>query len=230
MESQNDASKKVRIIPGLRETIIKDLEALPSHETTDSDPMEFDRDETMQTVREKIEYHFGRHTASDLLFEQLVELEGNHYVTILGKKHPYRPFTVYHRIEDVIQGRKKGKRFRKSNSPLNTRDLRHVHHSENFYLDRNFIEFFKKKYPNDSAIEERLSEIHENGKVPKSNPLVYLTSEALIRSVADNPRKTGQWLIYQETQDRLHFVCLWLHTRGLDGDQQLFDTIEPHLI
>ena len=78
-----------------RERIIKDLESLPSYETIEMESIDFDRDKTKQQVIEEITFHLNGNSASELLINQLTELYGNGYVTILNKKHPYNTHTIF---------------------------------------------------------------------------------------------------------------------------------------
>ena len=214
---------------GIRDAIIQELKSLPSRETVDAEPTPFDRQAVETEVREKLLYHLKGNSASDWLVRQMTELEGNQFVTIRGKKHPYSPHSIYLRMEEVALGQVQGKPFENPNSLLSRRNLLHVHHSQYFYIDYNFIQYFKWKYKSDEAVISRLKAIKESGVADDQRLMSYFMNQELMNSIDHNGRKTGEWIIYQQLEGRLNFICLYLHNKSDPNDVELYSKLKDFL-
>ncbi len=212
-----------------RERIIKDLESLTSYETIEMEPIDFDRDKTKQQVIEEITYHLNGNSASELLINQLTELYGNGYVTILNKKHPYNKHYIYHDMEKIIKEEIQHKPFIREDSLLKGKNIFHSHHSKLFYMNYNFIQYFKRKYRTDDDVVQRISEIKKLNVVTE-NLFIYFIYEVMKDSIDKNDKKTGQWIIFQKVKDKINFICLYLHNDGDNNDEQLYLFIKDFLI
>ncbi len=87
---------------GIRDEILAELKALPDYETTKMESRVYNREVVKEQVFEELNYHIKSNKASPLLIEQLMELYGNGYVAILGKKHPYETDDVFCSIDSLL--------------------------------------------------------------------------------------------------------------------------------
>jgi len=209
---------------------MKEIDRIPDYDTTNIPPRHFDISEKRQLVLEKLKHYIPNAKTSELLIEQLVELEGNGYVTILGKKHPYNPDTIYGSMSAVVNGTAEKRPFNLPNSKLYGLNVFHSHHSESFYIGFNWKKQFKKKYDSPEKINNRINELRKQN-IPESELFSTFVIESTLNGVNKN-KKSGQWVIYQvdTTNDTpINFICLYLHNPDDENDEKLFNNIKVYL-
>jgi hypothetical protein len=212
----------------LRDKIIQTMESMPKFDTLNAtDEKQYDKTHHEKEVISELKYHIGDTGYSKLFLNQLTQLHGAGYVEINDKKYPYNLTPIYWRLEEIINKKIEFKDFRKKESFLYGKNIFHVHHSQAFYISNNAINYFKRSYPSDESVKEKLTDICINH--PDNNSSATFGIDILLTSI-NSPRKTGEWIIFQNTGNRFHFICLALHNTKEDkNDEQLFNQIKSHL-
>ncbi len=123
------------------------------------EPKSFDKVTCTQNITEALQHHCPNHTYSDLLFEQLIELKGSGIVKICNYNHPHEIHEVFCAMERIIRNSKPHKPFRNKKSLLYNKNIFHTHHSQNFYSMMNCIRYFKRKYPKDIDVLNRIQKL-----------------------------------------------------------------------
>lgn len=191
-----------------------------------TDDEDFDYEKNKKDVLEELVYHIGENTCSELMVDQLVQLHARNYVLINNKRHPYHLTEVYWRMQSIIKNEIPFKKFKNKKSKLFGKGILHVHHSQSFYLEDNQIRYIKWKYKTDKSIEDRISQIKIER--PKCNPILDFFYETLMESI--NWRmKTGEWILFQNKDNKFHFIGLGLHNSDDNNDEVLAKEILRYL-
>jgi len=181
----------------------------------------------LSSVMEEMQYYINDTWVSPLFISQLDELNRKQFVTVIGKKHPFRSRDIFLKMKEVINGEIIGKPFLKKNSKLYGLGISHIHHNENFYLEDNHIRFIKRMFPDEESVLRRLEEIKLQN--PTENELHTFFYETLINSI-NWKEKTGEWIVYQRKDEKVRFLCLYVHDQEDKNDEILFREIERFLI
>ncbi len=213
---------------GIRDEILAELKAFPDYETTEMESRVYNREVVKEQVFEELNYHIKSNKASPLLIEQLMELYGNGYVTILGKKHPYETDDIFSSIDSLLKRNMKQKPFIKQDSVLSGRNIFHIHHSASFYIKYNLISYFEGKYRNDEAINEKMRELKET--YPDKENIRQIFINCIKLDSVNRRKKSGQWLIYQKKENYYYFICLYLHDKSDVNDRMLYNSIKDYLL
>jgi ribulose bisphosphate carboxylase small subunit len=212
----------------IRDRMIELMEVIPQFTTiniTDEEP--YDKTYHEQEVISELKHHIGNASYSKLFLHQLTQLHGAHYVEINDLKYPYSLNSIYWRLEEIINKKVEFRDFRKAGSYLAGKSLFHVHHSKEFYISKNAINHFKRTYPSDESIKAKIAEIIIEH--PNNNPSAVFGVHILMESIS-SPQKTGEWIIFQNSGARFHFICLDLHNTKEDkNDERLYNLIKSHL-
>jgi hypothetical protein len=178
-------------------------------------------------VAEELKHHIGNVRYSKLFLKQLGQLHGTDYVEINNEKHPYDLSSIYWIMEDIIKQKLDYKIFKGEKSPLSNKNIFHVHHHQSFYMARNIINYYTRTYTSEESVRERINFF--SSKYPNHNPKEVFCNSVLLQTL-NSPCKTGQWIIFQYSNNLYYFICLALHNTGKDNnDKLLFRQIEHHL-
>ncbi|EHY0959268.1 hypothetical protein K2C03_004358 [Vibrio vulnificus] len=211
----------------LRSKIFKSIEHLDSIKYLSKCDIEQSKLlKVLPEVQKALEYYCPTSTFSDLIQNQLAMVASHQCVELNGKLYPYIWSDLLERMRLVEINKPTYKPFNGKGSPLKGYDLYHVHHSLNFEIMFNFKRYFERKFPEDGLIHEAVNEIKREHPERKDYWAIFMKSQ-IIKSVEwDAKNKTGEWLIYQVLDGRIHFIGLALHETS---DKSLFEQLEPHL-
>jgi hypothetical protein len=215
---------------GIRDKIIAYLEK-ERYRYTQQPEVEFDRNAYDKQVTEELDHHTKQHSYSALFKNQIIDLYGQGFVNICGLKHPYEFPDISNIIDGIVQGRVKPKPFNRKSSCLYGKDIYHSHHSQSFYIEKNQSIYFQRKYKNDEQIIKELKKIQKERPEIK-NAVPILMTRNLLESI-NRRDKTGEWIVYQKKNDKIHFLCLHVHDNEenrIDNDSHLFSIIKDHLL
>jgi hypothetical protein len=212
---------------GIRDEIIKTLESNIRYETLQTtEEKQYDKKEHEKEVISELKYHIGNNTYSPLFLNQLTQLHGIHYVEIQGKKHPYDISLIYWTLESIIRKQVPYKTFTRKTSFLFNKNLLHTHHHESFYIERNTINYFKRKYKTDESVIKRLDELQLLYPDHKPHPLLIIET---LNESNNRIDKTGQWIIFRQANNAFYFICLALHNSSDKNDKILYEEIKGYI-
>jgi hypothetical protein len=211
-----------------RHQIIEAFKEIDQYKYATWKPEKYDRTEILKEVKEALDYHCPNQSFSDLLVNQLIELQGSGMVKICGYSHPYIPKEIYWTMEQIIRGEHKHKPFKKKGSKLFGKNILHVHHSKTHYIMMNCIRYFERCYTNDSEILNRLKELQLEHP-DRTDHMVLFANEVLLKSI-NWMHKTGEWLVYQKKDNVFQFLCLYIHDYEDTDDSKLYEIIKNDII
>ena len=215
------------LIENLRAEILETLRnnILFTH-TTAGDPIPFDRELHRVEVLEELEYHLGQQSFSDLFISQLVALHGQGFVEIDGYYFYYEIENIYHAMKQLVAKKVAPKPFRNKKSKLFQNKVQHIHHNQTFYMEDNQIRFFEKTFPTEESVILGIREIAK--RYPDADTLPTFMVDNLNKSLSWD-RKTGEWILFQETNEGYHFVALGIHGETGLNDEKIYKKVETHL-
>ncbi len=212
----------------IRQKIISELEKLDIFKYINKEEGVFDRCEYENQVSEELNHQIKEHSYSTILKNQIIDIYGQGFVSIVGHKHPYEPMDIYISISNIVERSVPPKKFKKKESHLYGKNIYHSHHSQSFYSMVNCIRYFKQKYISDKQVVKRLAAIqkeHSN----EENIVALFAKEVLLESLTWE-KKTGEWIVYQINNGKFHFICLYIHDAHDKNDEKLFSLIETCLL
>jgi hypothetical protein len=232
---------------GIRDEILKDLVTMnvDLQSKIILDDLTFDKEKHINEVLEELEYHIGKNKYSDLFLNQLSCIHSKGFVNI-EKTGASEIITAYYSMIDIYSTLKlivnkpqmiEIKEFEHKNSFLFGKNIYHVHHNQVYYLQSNTVKFFKRKYKNDNDIIteiKRLEKQYPNRKIGEYVfMLCYQTLNEVIKfpnKVNDRPyQNTGEWIIFQQNENKFNFIALALHSYGDEHDKRLYELIKPYI-
>ena len=192
------------------------------------EPRIYDHTACEQDVKEALQYHCPDHTYSDLLLEQLIELQGSGFVKICEQNHPYEIFEVFEAMARIINNKSIQKPFKNKRSFLYKKNIFHTHHSQAFYSLKNCTRYFEEQYSNDAEILKRIGELQRS--YPDRHDYYALFAKEVFMQSLNWSKKTGEWLIYEKIENQVHFICLYVHNYGDTNDRKFYSFIKKYLL
>lgn len=177
-------------------------------------------------VRESLTYYCPESTFSELMVHQLAMVHSHKFLELQGKCYPYIYTELLERMRRVEENKPSYKPFKGEGSPLVGWNLYHVHHSLNFEVIFNFKRYLEDEYPNDKSIYQAIQHLEESSPERNDHIAMFVHSELLKSFEWGERNKTGEWMVYQLIEGKVHFLALSLHEVS---DEDLFERIRPHL-
>ncbi len=203
----------------IRDNLVRELKNLDRFKHVNKDEVSFDRSRFENQVSEELNHHVNNNSYSNFLKNQIIDLYGQGFVSILGFNHPYEPLDIYYSIDRIVSKKESPKLYR--NSLLSAKNIYHSHHSRNFYSLYNCIRYFYSKYKSDDDVLARLAAI-QNKHPDREDITILFINEVFLESLKWE-KKTGEWIVYREMNEKYHFICLYIHD---SNDERLFNLIE----
>jgi len=173
-----------------------------------------------------LNYYCPESTFSNVIIKQLATVFCYKCVELEKKLYPYIFSELLQRMRAVECNKPRYKPFNRKNSPLKGFNLYHVHHSLNFEMVFNFKRYFEQIYKHDEQINFKIKELEIMYPSRTDYFSIFVRSEFINSVEWNEDNKTGEWLVYQIVEGKVHFLALALHETT---DQYLIDLIKPYL-
>lgn len=153
--------------------------------------------ENSDQVREAIDYHCPTDFVSEYMLHQLSMMLYQGYLVVNCHTFSSPIRSVYEVMEAVSKlGASRG--VLKNISKKVGFDVNHAHFSQSSCIAENWLNHARRT----KLVEESLS-----------SEVMY---KSLISSLSKK-NKTGEWVVFSETDSGIKFWCIWLHQAGDDG-------------
>lgn len=91
----------------------------------------------------------------------------------------------------------------------------------------NLMRYFKNKFKTDADIENALVDLKQ--EYPGRNDYDKVFAIRTFQRSLMWEKRTGEWIVFQLIEEKLHFVCLYVHNPGDDKDQKMYEFIKNYL-
>jgi hypothetical protein len=190
------------------------------------EPKPYNRVQREKEIQDRLNRISDKHNAkfSDLLVKQLTELRGNGFVEICGNKYPYILSEIILTIANIVDGKIKSKEFNRKKSNLFQRNIFHAHHSQTHYMLFNCIRYFRRHYKSDNDVFKDIDILVR--QYPDRNDYVALLANNIFMKSLSWDERTGEWIVYEMFDEKINFLCLYVHRDDSKNDEKLAKLIE----